>query len=445
MTTRPVEKLICSLAVPTIISMLVTALYNIADTFFVSNLGNDQTGAVGVVFPVMALIQAVGFFFGQGSGNYISRALGKGDPGSASKMASVGFFTSFVFTGLLAFTALFFAEPIAEVLGSTALIRPHAVSYMKWILLGAPFMASSYVLNNQLRFQGNALYSMIGIGVGAVVNVGLDPLFISVLDMGVSGAALATVISQLLSFCLLLVATAKSDSLKIRLRNYRFEWKYYREIFIGGTPSLFRQGLSSVATAFLNRAAGICGAEAAIAAMTVVSKLMQFATSALIGFGQGFQPVCGFNWGAGLYGRVRKAILFCLKVSVTVLVAIAAAGIIFAPWIIGIFRDDETVIRIGAAALRAQCAALPLTGVTIMTNMALQNIGKVFRATLLAMSRQGLMFIPVVLILPALFGLGGVVYSQCVADVLAFAVALPLLVSLFRELKKRACEQEGAR
>lgn len=445
MTTRPVEKLICSLAVPTIISMLVTALYNIADTFFVSNLGNDQTGAVGVVFPVMALIQAVGFFFGQGSGNYISRALGRSDPGSAAKMASVGFFTSFVFTGLLAFTALFFAEPIAEVLGSTALIRPHAVSYMKWILLGAPFMASSYVLNNQLRFQGNAVYSMIGIGGGAVLNVGLDPLFISVFGMGVSGAALATVISQFFSFCLLLVATAKSDSLKIRLRNYRFEWKYYREIFIGGTPSLFRQGLSSVATAFLNRAAGICGAEAAIAAMTVVSKLMQFAGSALIGFGQGFQPVCGFNWGAGLYDRVRKAIVFCLKVSFAALVLIAAAGIIFAPQIIGIFRDDENVIRIGAAALRAQCVALPLTGVTIMTNMALQNIGKVFRATLLAMSRQGLMFIPVVLILPALFGLDGVIYSQGVADVLAFAVALPLIISLFRELKKRASEPEGER
>ncbi len=437
MTTQPVERLICSLAVPTIISMMVTALYNMADTYFVSDLGNDQTGAVGVVFPVMAIIQALGFFFGQGSGNYISRALGKGDSSSAEKMAAVGFFSCFAVTALIAGIAMFFMAPLSRLLGATDLIEPHAIDYMRWILIGAPFMSSSYVLNNQLRFQGNAMYSMIGIGIGAVINIGLDPLLISVCDMGVSGAALATVISQFISFCLLLFVTSKSDSLKIRIKNYSFSGLYYRELFIGGTPSLCRQGLASIATALLNRAAGLYGAEAAIAAMTVVSKLVQFASSALIGFGQGFQPVCGFNWGAGLYSRVRRAITFCMKVALVALTVIAAVGIIFAPGIISLFRDDPEVIRLGAIALRAQCIALPLMGITVMTNMALQNIGKVWRATFLAMARQGLMFIPVIVILPMIFDLNGVILAQGVADALAFAVALPLALALLRDLKKR--------
>ena len=438
MTTQPVEKLICRLAVPTIISMMVTALYNMADTYFVSGLGNDQTGAVGVVFPVMAIIQAIGFFFGQGSGNYMSRALGKGDSGSAEKMASVGFFTCFTLTAALSWTSLLFMTPLTRVLGATELIEPHAVSYMRWILIGAPFMSTSYVLNNQLRFQGNAVYSMVGIGIGAVINVGLDPLLITVCKMGVSGAALATVISQFISFCLLIFVTAKSDSLRIRIKNFSFRWLYFKELFIGGTPSLARQGLSSVATALLNRAAGAYGAEAAIAAMTIVSKLMMFASSALLGFGQGFQPVCGFNWGAGLYSRVRRAVLFCMKVAVVALTVIAAAGIAFAPWIIGLFRDDPEVIRLGAMALRAQCVALPLMAITVMTNMSLQNIGKVWRATLLALARQGLMFIPVIVILPMIFKLNGVILSQGIADVLAFAIALPLNLALLRDLKKRS-------
>ena len=438
MTTQPVEKLICKLAIPTIISMMVTALYNMADTYFVSDLGNDQTGAVGVVFPVMAIIQALGFFFGQGSGNYMSRALGKGDSSSAEKMASVGFYTCFVVTAVLAWTALLFMAPLSRLLGATELIEPHAIKYMRWILIGAPFLSTSYVLNNQLRFQGNAMYSMVGIGVGAVINVGLDPLLITVCDMGVSGAALATVISQFISFCLLLFVTYKSDSLRIRLKCFSFKILYFKELFIGGTPSLARQGLSSVATALLNRAAGAYGAEAAIAAMTIVSKLMMFAASALIGFGQGFQPVCGFNWGAGLYSRVRKAVLFCMKVAVVALILIAVTGIAFAPWIIGLFRDDPEVIRLGATALRAQCIALPLMGITVMTNMALQNIGKVWRATLLALARQGLMFIPVIIVLPLLFKLNGVIISQGIADVLAFSIALPLNLALLKDLKKRA-------
>ncbi len=281
-----------------------------------------------------------------------------------------------------------------------------------------------------------------GIGIGAVINVGLDPLLITVCKMGVSGAALATVISQFISFCLLIFVTAKSDSLRIRIKNFSFRWLYFKELFIGGTPSLARQGLSSVATALLNRAAGAYGAEAAIAAMTIVSKLMMFASSALIGFGQGFQPVCGFNWGAGLYSRVRRAVLFCMKVAVVALTVIAAAGIVFAPWIIGLFRDDPEVIRLGALALRAQCVALPLMAITVMTNMSLQNIGKVWRATLLALARQGLMFIPVIIILPMIFKLNGVIVSQGIADVLAFAIALPLNLALLRDLKKRSETQE---
>ena len=331
MTTPPVEKLICSLAAPCIISMLVTAFYNMADTYFVGMLKNNAaTGAVGVVYSVMAVIQAVGFFFGHGSGNYISRELGKKSYETASQMAATGFISALATGLLICILGQIFLEPLAIFLGSTQTILPYTIAYLKVILLGAPWMCASFVLNNQLRFQGSTSYAMVGIVTGALLNIALDPLLMFALDLGVAGAGWATILSQLVSFCLLLAGTRRGGNIRLKLRNFRFSGFYFSWIVKGGLPSLGRQGLVSVATICLNLAAKGYG-DAAIAAMSVVQRIAMFGASAMIGFGQGFQPVCGFNYGAGLFSRVRRGFWFCVKVSTTALLVVAALGYAFAP------------------------------------------------------------------------------------------------------------------
>ena len=370
LTGRPVGHLVCKMAVPTIISMMVTACYNMVDTYFVGQLhSNSATGAVGVVFSLMAVIQAVGFFFGHGSGNYISRQLGRHETADAEKMAATGVTLAFLAgCGILALGQIF-QTPLDRLLGSTDTILPYARSYLRIILLGAPYMAASFVLNNQLRFQGSAAYGMVGIAAGAVLNVGLDPLLIFGLNMGVAGAALATILSQLASFCMLLLGCARGGNLRIRLKNLCFRRDLFLEIGKGGLPSLCRQGLASIATICLNRSAGLYG-DAAIAAMSVVSRAMMLAQSALIGFGQGFQPVCGFNYGAGLYHRVKEGFRFCVKWSTVFLTAVSMLGLVLAPHIIAVFRNDPEVIAFGARALRLQCLAFPLCGVIVISQHA---------------------------------------------------------------------------
>ena len=433
MTETPVKPLVCRLAVPTIISMLVTSFYNMADTFFVGRIGTSASAAVGIVFSLMAIIQATGFFFGHGSGNYISRALGRQDNDAASQMASTGFFSAMI-AGLLIMTfGLIFLDPLAIALGSTETILPYAKDYMRIILIGAPFMTSSLVLNNQLRFQGNAVYGMIGITSGAVLNIALDPLLIFVFDMGIAGAALATVISQFVGLVLLWIGSRRSGGITIHPRNFRPSLALYKNVVKGGAPSLLRQGLNSVATICLNVSAGIYG-DAAIAGMSIVTRIMQFANSCLIGFGQGFQPVCGFNYGAKKYSRVKEAFWFCVILSTCVLLCLAVVGFIFAPQIVSLFRDDPEVIAVGRMAMRMQCITFPLAAWIVMCNMMTQTIGKAVRASFLAMSRQGLFFIPAVLILPRLFGIFGLEISQAVADVVTFALAIPLQVKTLREM-----------
>ena len=290
LTTAPVPRLITSLAVPTIISMLVTSFYNMADTYFVGKINTQSTAAVGIVFSVMSIIQAVGFFFGHGSGNYISRKLGAQETESAEKMASTGFFFALFVGAVLAVLGLLFLTPLSLALGSTHTILPYTERYLEIILLGTPFMTASLVLNNQIRFQGNAAYAMVGIVSGAVINVVLDPILIFVCDMGISGAALATVISQICSFILLLCMGRRGGNIRIRYRNFTPTLAFIKEIIGGGTPSLTRQGLASVATILLNVAAGAYG-DAAIAGMSIVTRISMFINAFLIGFGQGFQPV----------------------------------------------------------------------------------------------------------------------------------------------------------
>ena len=434
MTTAPIPALVTRLAVPTIISMLVTAFYNMADTFFVGRIGTSASAAVGVVFSVMSIIQACGFFFGHGSGNYISRALGANRGEDAARMAATGFFCA-LFTGAaLGALGLVFLRPLARVLGSTDTILPYAVDYLRFILIGAPWMMASLVLNNQLRFQGSAFYGMIGIASGAVLNIGLDPLLIFTFRMGIGGAALATIISQFVSFCLLLCGTRRGGNLRVRWKNFTPSFRFLKAIVNGGMPSLCRQGLNSVSTICLNLGAGVYG-DAAIAAMSIVGRIVMFANSCVIGFGQGFQPVCGFCYGAKKYDRVKEAFRFCVKAATAFLCAAAVIAFAFAPQLVAVFRKgDAEVLAVGQVALRAQCFTFPLSAWIVLCNMMMQTIGKSVRASFLAMARQGLFFIPAVLILPRLFGLFGLQISQAVADVITFALSIPLQLSVFREM-----------
>lgn len=440
MLREPIPHLVSQMAVPTIISMLVTSFYNIVDTFFVGRINTQATAAVGVVFSLMALIQACGFFFGHGSGNFISRKLGAEEYEEAGKMAATGFFSAF-FTGvLLGVLGLLFLTPLSMILGSTPTILPYTKDYMRIILIGCPFTMSSFVLNNQLRFQGSASYAMVGIVTGAVLNILLDPILIFVCGMGIAGAALATVLSQIASFSILFCMSRRGGNIRIEFRNFTPSSYFYREMFKGGFPSLCRQGLASVAHVCLNRSAGIYGGEfsdAAIAAMSIVGKITMFANSALIGFGQGFQPVCGMNYGAKKYGRVREAFAFCVKYAAVFLTLVSLTGFLFAKPLVTLFRrEDADVIRIGTLALRFQCLAFPLNAWIVMCNMMLQSIGKAAKASLVAAARQGIFFIPLIWILPMLFGLLGVQMCQTWSDFLSFGLSVPMGLSVLREMKR---------
>lgn len=437
LTQAPAHRVILTMAVPTIITMLVTSLYNIADTFFVGQLDTQSTAAVGVVFPVMFFIQAFGFFFGHGSGNYISRELGAKRHGNAETMASTGFVYSLAAGTVTMAVGLSMIKPLAVWLGSTPTILPYTESYMSIILLGAPFMTASLTINNQMRLQGNASYAMYGIISGAVLNVVLDPIFIFVFDMGVAGAAVATVTGQVVGFFVLLAMSLRGENIRLDIRRFSPRLTYLKEIVYGGSPSLSRQGLGCVAVMMLNVAASVYG-DAAIAAMSIVSRITMFIMSAVLGLGQGFQPFCGFCYGAGLYGRLREGFGFTVKVGTAFLLVFFFAGFFFSSGAIGIFRDDPEVIRIGAAALCWQLATYPFNAFTMVGNMMLQTTRKPLRANILSAARQGLFFIPLILILPHCFGLKGIIICQSCSDVLSFCIAIPIVIGAFREMNIRA-------
>lgn len=435
MTEAPIPGLVGRLAVPTIISMMITSFYNMADTFFVGQIGTSATAAVGVAFPIMAIMQALGFFCGHGSGNSISRKLGAQKNEEAKELAATGFYGGLLFGILVTVLGLLFLTPLAKLLGSTETILPYTKDYLGIILLGSPFMTSQFVLNNQLRFQGNAFYAMIGVTTGAILNIILDPVLIFLFDMGIAGAALATIFSQFISFVILLIGIRISGCIPIRICNIRLSKERLGEIFGGGLPSLCRQGLASVATMTLNIGANPYG-DAAIAAMSVVGRISMFAGSALIGFGQGFQPVCGFNYGAKKYNRVREAFSFCVKISTCVLFVISIVGFALSGSLIGIFRDDPEVIQIGTPALRFQCLTFTLNGWIVFNNMMMQTIGKTVYASILASARQGLFFIPALLILPSFCGLLGIQSAQAVADILTVILTTILYRRVIKDLKK---------
>lgn len=441
MTARPVKVLVCKMAVPTIIAMVTTALYNVVDAAFIGRLSTEGTAGIGISFAYMTFIQALGFFFGHGSGNHISRALGAKNLSSASVVASVGFFTPFLVGLVAALICLPNLSWLSRLLGAPVEVVPYANDYLRYIVVATPFMMSALTLNNQLRLQGNAHFGMVGIVSGAILNIALDPLFIFTFGMGVSGASLATAVSQLFAWGLLLYYTFKPGSVHIKIRDFKPSLNVYYEIFRGGSPSLFRQVFNCAAAVSLNYCAALYaepGQEAsAVAAFAVVTRIMMFAFSVVLGFCQGFQPVCGYNYGAKLYGRVRESWLFATSVGTGFLLVISAVGLIFAPQIVALFRsEDPVLIEIGAVTLRWQCAAFPLVGLFTATGMLFQNIRMTGPATLLSVCRNGLFFLPALLLLPLWFGLLGVQMAQGVADALTFLLAVPYSLWINRVLKR---------
>lgn len=435
LTETPIPQLIIKLSIPTIISMLVTALYNSADTYFVGRISTEATAAVGLVFSVMAIIQAFGFFFGHGSGNYLSRMLGAEKYKEANEMASTGFFASLIAGTVVAIIGNLLVEPLAVLIGATESTMADTVIYMRIILIGAPFMMGQFVINNQLRFQGNAVYAMVGLMCGAVINVFLDPLLILKFEMGVAGAAIATVAGQFTSFIVLLVGSMKGENIHIRLKNVHFNLHFIKEIINGGAPSLLRQGLAAASTLLLNNFAGQYGGTAAIAGMSIVTRVMLMMISALIGFGQGYQPVCSFNYGAGLKNRVKDGYFFCLRWGFIFLLAVGAICYTFAPEIVAWFRDDAEVVKVGSFALRCQASVICLSSPIVITNMMLQSMGRGVKASILASARNGIFFIPLIIILPMIFDLTGVQITQTVSDVLTFFLTIPMAITEIRRLK----------
>lgn len=435
MTRSPLRRLIIRMAVPAVIANVVSIIYNLTDTFFVGRLGTSASGALGIAFPIMLVIQATGLLFGQGSGNKLSIELGKKNIPRARRLVAVGFFTALAAGGFIGIVGLIFIHPLVSLFGATATIEPLALSYMMPLLFSAPFYCATFVLNPQMRYQGLAVYSMIGIISGAVLNIVLEPIFIFMLGLGIFGAGLATAISQCVSFTLLLILHTKTGTVHLSLRNYKPDMLLWREIVGGGLPSLLRNGMLSVAVTFLNVAANPYG-DAAIAAMAIVSRIITFTNTIMIGFGQGFQPVCGYNYGAGLLGRVRKGYWFVVQASTVLLVVSSVLQILFAPHLITIFRDDPQVVAYGALALRLQCITLPLSGFIVMSNMLQQTIGRTVVSSIVGISRQGLGLVPALLILPSIFGFLGVQMAQPMADVLALVITIPLQARILRELRE---------
>ena len=434
MTETPVANLVVILGIPTTISMLVTSIYNMADTAFVGTLGTSASGAIGVVFGYMAILQAIGFMFGQGSGSQIARMLGQRDSESASRIASTGFLTAMGLGVLVAVGSWFFLDDLLRFLGSSETILPHARAYCGFILLGAPFITGSFVLNNILRFEGLAMKAMIGLVTGAVLNLICDPLLIFVFHMGTAGAGLATAFSQIVSFCILLSMFLRGvTQSRLSFRSYTRDYREVLRIIAIGFPSLLRQAMSSIGTIILNRCARAYG-DAAVAAMAIVSRISMFIFSVGLGLGQGYQPVCSFNYGAGKYSRVRAAFRATLRLTMIILVFFSLSVYVAAPRLVRFFRDDPAVIASGVQALRYACFVMWVLPVSVLTNMTLQSTGQALPASFLALLRSGLFFLPVLLILNRTLGIVGIEVAQPIADVLTAATSIPFVLYFFRHL-----------
>ncbi|MBR0381871.1 MAG: MATE family efflux transporter [Eubacterium sp.] len=434
MTETPVPKLIAGLSVPTIISMLVTSIYNMADTAFVGQLGTSASGAVGIVFGFMSIIQAVGFMFGQGSGSLLSRRLGNKDYDGASRIASTGFFSALAAGMIITVTGFCFLDPLIFLLGSTKTIAPYAKTYISFILAACPLMITSFVMNNMLRYEGKAYLGTIGMFTGSILNIIGDPILMFGFKLGIAGAGLSTSLSQCFSFLILLsmFLRGKTQS-KLALSMVQRKLSVVAEICATGFPSLIRQSMASLSTMLLNSLAGVYG-DAAVAAMSIVSRISFFVFSFALGIGQGYQPVCAFNYGAKKYSRVRKGFFYTIVFTEIFLIVMAVPVILKSGSLIQLFRDDPDVVRIGTRALILHCLALTFIPMGTVTEMTLQCTGNPLSASVLSSLRSGVILIPLLLILSQTRGLAGIQEAQPLSYVLTAIPAAFMGVRFFKNL-----------
>lgn len=434
MTETPVSKLILSLGIPTIISMLVTSIYNMADTYFVGTISTSASGATGIVFGLMAILQAFGFMFGHGAGSNIARQLGDRNVNAAHEYASTSFWSSILAGLLVLILGLACMDPLMRMLGSTDTILPYARTYAFYILLAGPAMTSSCVMNNILRYEGKAVFAMFGLTAGGLLNILGDYIFVDLLHMGIGGAGLSTTLSEYISmFILLLPYLQGKTQSKFNMKYFTRRFSVFRNIISTGLPSLARQGLNSASTMILNVCAGGYG-DAAVAAISIVTRIVNFLFCVAIGIGQGFQPVSAFNYGAKKYQRVKAGFLFALKLGTALMIILSILSFVQAETFVAFFRDDPEVTKIGAAAMRYQCISLVLMPISMYGNMLFQSIGKSAAATFLAALRSGLVLIPTVLLMNWILGLYGLEMAQSVSEILSALITVPFLVIFLRSL-----------
>lgn len=434
MTSQPIGKLLVTLSIPTIISMMVTNIYNIADTAFVGTLGTSESGATGVVFGFMSILQAVAFMCGQGGGSLMSRKLGEKNLKDASMFSSTAFFSSFSLGLVIAVFGFLFLNPLVMLLGSTPTIAPFAKTYIVFILLAAPFFTSSLTMNNLLRYEGRAVLGTVGMMTGSVLNIGLDAFLMFVLKMGIAGAGIATAVSQLISFCILISMFLRGKTqTKIALRLVSRKKEDVWSVLSTGFPSLLRQALYSVATMLLNGASGVYG-DAAVSAMSIVSRISFFPMAVAIGIGQGFQPISSFNYGAGKSERVRQAFWSALFGAEMAILLLSVPIAVYASPLIRLLRDDVQVVSYGVRALRLMCVGQLFVPLTMMVEMGFQSTGARLLASFSSSLRSGLLFIPMLLIFSKLRGMSGVQEAQPVSLVLTFFVCIYLCRKFLRRV-----------
>ncbi|MBQ0161817.1 MAG: MATE family efflux transporter [Treponema sp.] len=437
MTETPIPRLIIKLSIPTIISMLGTTIYNLVDTAFVGKLGTSQSGAVGVVFGFMTVLQAIGFMCGQGSGSIVSRRLGEKNIEEATRIASTGFFTSLVLGFIVAVFSLIFIDPLVVFFGSTPTIAPHAKTYLYFILSTAPCVVATFTLNNLLRYEGKAVLGMIGLLSGGILNIAGDAIFMFGFDMGIAGAGLSTAISQVIGFAILLgIFLSGKTQAKISIKSISFFSKRQSDILTTGLPSLVRQAFGGVATIILNQSAALVAGDAAIAALSIVSRVSFAIFAIALGIGQGFQPICAFNYGAKKYSRVRKAYKDAILFSTGILAVITVFALIFPGEIVGALRDDPKVIKIGIRALRLMCIAQLFMPLCMVTEMLLQSTGRKLSSLVLSSLRGGVLYIPLILILSKLRGVAGLQEAQPLAFMLSAVPGVICVVIYFKNLPK---------
>ncbi|CAH2214860.1 MATE family efflux transporter [Tepidibacter aestuarii] len=431
-----VRKVLTKLAIPGIIAMLINAVYNIVDTMFVGMLNNTSAiAAVSVVFPMFMLIAAIGQMFGVGAGSYISRLLGEKNKEQADKTTTTTFVTSIIFSFVFTVFSLMFLVPLLRAFGATDTIMLFAEDYAKILIIGSAFTIVNMVLNNMIRAEGNAKFSMIAISIGALANIALDPILMFTFDMGIKGAALATVLGQGLSFIYLIKYFVSGKSfIKINMRHFAPSKFMYSEILKIGAATFARQALASVSLGLINVAAKPYG-DAAVASMGVSLRVFSLGIYVVFGYNQGFQPIAGYNYGAKKYSRLFEAIKISLRTTTIFTTIMTVVFMVFAKPIISVFTNDPEVIMIGARTLRVISLLFPLFGFQQVYASLFQSLGKGKEAFLLSASRQGIFLIPAILILPKFIELDGVIFSQVVADFFTIIVTYILSRKLLNKLK----------